>query len=197
MAARGMDLRALLQWGRCSARCGKQRPLAVLDGKSFSNPAGTVPETQASTIGRRAALTEVGATPANVSATLTHTAGGRPGDPDDTLTGQLQLRRGLNCIGESQGGEVNVGIGATAFLVIRWGATASAAGVQGATLAVSPRGGRLSPPLALRSTSSPYPAFPGVPRDSRCGCHPVTGWHTNAGGNCPAGFLTGGATVGP
>ena len=178
----------------CACSLGGTIPLtirfqATLDGKSFADPGRTVEERQASTIGQRMRLHEVNASPANISGLLTHTDLGRAGDPDDTLTAQLPLRQTPPCIGTSFRGEVHLRLGAFIAMVIEWTAAASSSGVQGASLVVSPRGGRLTPTLPLRSMASRYPAFPGTPRDSRCGCHPVTGIHTNASGNCPPGFL--------
>jgi outer membrane protein OmpA-like peptidoglycan-associated protein len=183
----------------CACSQGSPIPItilfhAVLDGKSFSNPAGTIRETQASTIGQRFFLREEGTS--NDSPTLVHSGDiGRPGDPDDTLDTELTLQRTVDCIGSSLSGRVLVTNGAFTQQVIRWAASADNTGVQSATLDLQQRRvpGRVLPPL--RSIGSPYPPFPGVPRDNRCSCHPITGIHQ--GSTCPARFLTGSSVGGP
>jgi outer membrane protein OmpA-like peptidoglycan-associated protein len=166
---------------------------AKLDGKSFADPAGTKRETQASVIGQTFFLQEAGTT--NNSPGLQHSGDiGRPGDPDDTLDTELSLRQTIRCSGESRVGRVLVTNGSFVQQVITWSATADRNGVQAATIDVEQRQvpGRVLPPL--RSAGSPYPPFPGVPRDNRCTCHPVIGVHQGA--SCPPRFLLGGASVG-
>jgi outer membrane protein OmpA-like peptidoglycan-associated protein len=166
---------------------------ATLDGKSFSNAAGTIPERQASTIGQTFFLRE---SATNRSPTLAHSGDiGRPGDPDDTLAAELTLRQTIACDGESLGGQVEVTNGGFVQQVITWSATADSTGIQLADIRVVQRQvpGRVLPPL--RSMATPYPPFPGVPRDNRCSCHPVTGIHL--GPSCPARFRTGASVGGP
>jgi hypothetical protein len=164
------------------------RYLATLEGKSFANAAGTVVERQRSTIGQRFFLREVGTT--NDSNTLRHVDRGRPGDPDDTLDAELPLFQTLDCDGSSAAGRVLVTTGAFTQQIISWSASASRSGAAQMNIDMVEIPVRL--PLPLRSVASPYPAFPGVPRDSRCSCHPVTGLHLGTG--CP--FVGGGGSVG-
>ena len=180
----------------CACSAGLRIPItirfhATLDGKSFSDSAGTLPETQASRIGRRFFLQEEG-TP-NRSPGLVHSGDiGRPGDPDDTLQAQLSLRQTIDCSGGSVGGRVLVTDGGFVQQVLTWSASADRTRVQAADISVEQRQvpGRVLPPL--RSSATPYPRFPGVPRDNRCTCHPVTGEHMGA--TCP--FAGAGASFG-
>jgi len=190
---------ATLVLDTCACAAGGGIPIeirfnAVLDGKSFSNAAGTIRETQASTIGQRFFLREEGT--ANDSPTLVHSGDiGRPGDPDDTLDTRLTLLQTLDCRAESSMGRVLVTNGSFIQQVITWSATADSTGVQLADIDVQQRQvpGRVLPPL--RPIGSPYPPFPGVPRDNRCTCHPVTGIHQ--GTSCPPQFRTGSSVGGP
>jgi len=190
---------ATIELDSCACAGGAGIPVtirfnAVLDGKSFANAAGTIRETQASTVGRTFFLQEEGTT--NRSPALVHSGDiGRPGDPDDTLNTQLRLLARLGCEGESRLGRVLVTNGSFVQQVIRWAVTADRTGVQLADISLEQRQvpGRVLPPL--RNIGSPYPAFPGVPRDNRCSCHPVTGLHQ--GSACPPRFLTGSSVGGP
>lgn len=163
---------------------------ATLDGKSFSNPAGTTEERQASTIGQRFFLREDGTS--NDSPTLQHTDLGRLGDPDDTLDESLILLATVGCFGETTSGRVLLTSGSFVQQTITWLVTADSAGVTNADINVTQTPVRL--PLPLRPMSSPYPAFPGTPRDTRCSCHPVTGQHI--GSTCPSTFSAGGGGFG-
>lgn len=196
-------IRATVVVDRCACAGGAPIPirieyLATLFGKSFQDPAQTIPERQASGIASRLFfLREQGTT--NDSPRLRHSGDiGRPGDPDDTLTAELTLLATVDCLGGSRTGRVLVTTGGNTQQNIDWGVTADSTGVQAATINVEqlavPRTGQSTILPPLRSGGSPYPPFPGVPRDNRCSCHPVTGIHQ--GSTCPPRFLFGASGVG-
>jgi hypothetical protein len=172
----------------CECNTGSTMPLrfeyqAVLDGKSFMDPGGTVPETQASTIGKTMQLFEIGGA---ASGNLRHTTGGRPNDPDDVLAQELDLTRAVDCIGESTGGTVRVGTSGFTSQTIDWTITASDTGLDAASISLTestPPRRVPTPTVDVTGGATPYPVFPGTPRNSRCSCHPVTGRHQGSG--CP------------
>jgi hypothetical protein len=154
--------------------------VATLAGKSFSDPARTIPETQASRIGSQASLAET--TGGSASTPLVHRTAGPPGDPGDTLSARLSLTPRARCDGTSVGGTVTVGIPTTAteegvtFQTIAWSVSAAATGVAKADVSLTeapPAKGRVATPTRV---SPRYPTFPGTARDTdNCQCHPVTG----------------------
>lgn len=196
-------IRASVVVDRCACAGGAPIPirieyLATLFGKSFQDAAQTIPETQASGIASRFFFLREENT-ANDSPRLRHSGDiGRPADPDDTLTAELTLLATVDCLGGSRTGRVLVRSGGTVQQNIDWGVTADSTGVQAITVDITqlavPRGGQSTILPPLRSAASPYPNFPGVPRDNRCSCHPVTGEHQGTG--CPPRFLFGRSGVG-
>jgi Domain of unknown function (DUF4157) len=179
---------------------------ALMQGKSFSDTAGTMPETQASTIAKRINLEEVGTKAA--SSTLVHTPdtgkSAIPGDPGDTLAQTLDLATTIPCKGGTASGSVTLGLnrpgtgGAVTRIIaetVKWSLTTSGTSVTKGTLAIdenTPSGRVTTPTIALTGSNKPYPKFPGTPRDPGCSCEKVTGVQT--GKSCKP---KGGAGFGP
>jgi hypothetical protein len=178
---------------------------ALMQGKSFSDTAKTMPETQASTIAKRINLEEVGTKAA--SPTLVHTPdtgkSAIPGDPGDTLAQSLDLATTIPCKGGTASGSVTLGLnrksGTTVTRLIaetvKWSLTTSATKVTKGSLAIdenTPSGRVTTPTVELTGSTKPYPKFPGTPRDKGCSCETVTGVQT--GKDCKP---KGGAGFGP
>jgi hypothetical protein len=163
--------------------------LALMGGKSFSDEAGTIPETQASRIAGRINLEESGGGAA--SGTLIHTedTGKKsiPGDPGDTLAQTLNLNATVPCPGGTASGSVDLGLNVTGSggttritaETVNWSLTTTAKGkISASSLSIdeaTPTGRVATKTIDLAGGKKAYPKFPGTPRDKGCACHKVTG----------------------
>jgi hypothetical protein len=110
--------------------------------------------------------------------------GGIPGDPGDVISQRLPLNNTVPCLGGSVDGQVSL----SPFQNIHYSVTGDSSGAQIASIALT-EPGRPFPPRVLTAVidvtagGTPYPAFPGIPRNKACRCDPVTGRHK--GSTCP------------
>ena len=166
--------------------------LAIMGGKSFSDEAGTMPETQASTIAGRMNLEEEPTGRGGPSSgALIHTAdagkGAIPGDPGDTLAQSIDLSSTIPCKGGTASGSVSLGLYTTSGGVrsrytaekINWSLTTDLAKkVTKYSISIdetTPSGRVATKTVDVTGGKGAYPKFPGTPRDTGCSCHKVTG----------------------
>ncbi len=161
--------------------------LALMGGKSFSDEAGTLPETQASQIAARINLEETGGGAASGPLIHTEDTGKKslPGDPGDTLQQTLDLQATAPCAGGTVSGSVGLGLNAVQGGVptritaetVNWSITITGKKVDAAlSIDEATPGGRVpTKTVDVTGGKKPYPKFPGTPRDKGCACHKVTG----------------------
>jgi len=145
----------------------------------------------------------------NTSGTLRLTTddtstGGRPGDPGDTVSQELNLLGTVNCSGGSRGGQVTLANSAFTFQTVNYDITADRTGALSAsvTLTEAPVPGRVPTPIkdvttGRTSAVAPYGRFPGTPRPggTGCTCDATTGAQVGTG--CVRGTGSSGVGRGP
>jgi hypothetical protein len=184
--------------------------LAIMGGKSYSDEAGTLPETQASTIAARMNLEEEPTGRGGpASGGLIHTAdtgkGAIPGDPGDTLSQSIDLSSTIPCKGGTASGSLSLGLYMTSGGVrsrytaekIDWSLTTLGKKVTKFSISIdetTPSGRVATKTVDVTGGKGAYPKFPGTPRDTGCSCQKVTG--VQVGKSCKpkggAGFGGGG-----
>jgi hypothetical protein len=175
---------------------------ALMGGKSFSDEAGTQPETQASQIAGQMNLEETGGGAASGPLIHTEDTGkkSKPGDPGDTLKQTLDLQATVPCKSGTASGSVGVGMtspGTPRYVAeaINWSITIADRAAKKASLSIdetTPPNRVTTKTIDVTGGKKAYPKFPGTPRDKGCTCHKVTG--AQVGKNCSP---KGGAGFGP